>query len=45
MQTPIKETSNSVLLALCEEQSLVTGDFPAQKASNAEKIFHLMASS
>ena len=33
----IKETSKSVLLALSEGNSSVTSDFPAQRASNAEK--------
>ena len=33
----IKETSKSALLALCEGNSPMTGEFPAQRASNAEK--------
>ena len=37
MWAHIKETSKSALLALCEGNSLVTGEFPAQMASNAEK--------
>ena len=37
MQTHIKETSKSALLALCEENLPVTGEFSAQTASNAEK--------
>ena len=32
-----KKTSKPALLALCEGNSPVTGEFPAQKASNAEK--------
>ena len=35
--THIKETSKSALLALCEGNSLVTGEFPSQRASKAEK--------
>ena len=37
MLTHIKESSKSALLALCEGSSPVTGEFPAQMASNAEK--------
>ena len=37
MRTHIKETPKSMLLALCEGNSPVTGEFPAQVASNAEK--------
>ena len=37
MWTHIKETSKSALLALCELNSPVTGEFPTQRASNAEK--------
>ena len=38
MRTDIKETSKSASLALCEGNSPVTGEFPAQRAtSNAEK--------
>ena len=37
MRTHIKETSKSELLVLCEGNSPVTGEFPAQRASNAEK--------
>ena len=33
------------LLALCEGNLPVTGRFPSQRASNAEKSFHLMTSS
>ena len=32
-----KKTSKPALLALCEGNSPVTGEFPGQKASNAEK--------
>ena len=35
-------TSNSALLALCEGNSPVTGECPAQKTSNAEKNYHAM---
>ena len=31
--------------ALCEGNSPVTGEFPAQRASNAENCFHMMTSS
>ena len=34
----IKETSNSALLTLCEENSSVTGEFPSQRSSNAENV-------
>ena len=34
---PNKETSKSALLAHCAENSPVTGEFPAQRASDAEK--------
>ena len=37
MQTYIKETSKSALLALPDGNSLATGEFPAQKARNVEK--------
>ena len=33
----MKEISNSALLALCEGNSPVSGEFSAQRASNAEK--------
>ena len=36
MLTHIKESSKSALLALCEGNSPVTGEFPAQMVSNAE---------
>ena len=35
--TNIKEISNSASLALCEGNSPATGEFPAQRASDAEK--------
>ena len=38
MRTHTKETSNSVLLALCERNSPVAGEFHTQRASNAEKV-------
>ena len=37
MRTRIKETWKSALLALSEGNSPVIGEFPAQRASNAEK--------
>ena len=37
MRPHIKETSNCALQVLCEENSPVTGEFPAQRAINAEK--------
>ena len=37
MRTHIKEISKSALLVFCEGNSPVTGEFPAQRASNAEK--------
>ena len=37
MWTHITELSKSSLLAPCEENSAMTGEFPAQGASNAEK--------
>ena len=37
MRTHIKEISKSALLALCDGNSPVTGEFPAQRDSNAEK--------
>ena len=40
-----KKTSKLHVTGLCEGISLVTGEFPAQKASNAKKGFHLMTSS
>ena len=40
-----KNHKGSALLALCEGTSLVAGEFPAQRASNAEKHFYLVTSS
>ena len=37
MRTHTKEKSKSTLLALCEGNSSVMGEFPAQRASNAGK--------
>ena len=37
MRTHIQETSKSALMVLCEGNSKVTGEIPAQRASNAEK--------
>ena len=37
MRTHIKETSKSASPVLCEGNLPVTGEFPAQRASNAEK--------
>ena len=37
MWTHIKETPKSSYLGLCDGNSPVTGEFPAQRASNAEK--------
>ena len=45
VQAQIKETSKLRFTGLCEGNSPVTGKFPAQRASNAEKCFHLMTSS
>ena len=36
MRTHIKEASKSALLAICKGNSPVTGEFPVQRASNAE---------
>ena len=36
---------SSAVTGLCEVNSPVTSDFPAQRASNAEKSFHFMTSS
>ena len=33
-----KKTSNLRVTGLCEENSPVTGEFPAQRASNAENV-------
>ena len=40
-----KTTSKLGFTGLCEGNSPMTGEFPAQRASNAEKCFHLMTSS
>ena len=40
-----QKTSKPRLTGLCARNSPVTGEFPARKASNAEKSFHLMTSS
>ena len=40
-----KKTSKLRVTGLCEGNSPVTGEFPAQRASNAEDNFHLMTSS
>ena len=39
-----KKTSKPRVTGLCEGNSPVTGEFPAQSASNTEKSFHLMIS-
>ena len=38
MRADIKETLKSTLLALCGGNSPVTSEFPAETASNAEKV-------
>ena len=40
-----KKTSKLRVTGLCEGNSPVTGEFPAQRASNADFCFHLMTSS
>ena len=40
-----KKISKLRVTGLCEGNSLVIGEFPAQRASNAEKCFHLMTPS
>ena len=40
-----KKTSKLRVTGLCEGNSPVTGEFPAQRASNTENIFHLVTSS
>ena len=40
-----KKTSKLCATGFCVGNSPVTGEFPAQKASNTEKCFHLMTSS
>ena len=37
MRTHINETSEPALLTHCERNAPLTGDFPAQRASNADK--------
>ena len=44
VQVQIKKTSKLRVTSLCEGNSPVTGEFPAQRASNG-KCFHLMTSS
>ena len=39
------KTSKLLVTGLCAGNSPVTGEFPAQKASNAKNVFHLMTSS
>ena len=38
IQTQIKETSNLYVTGLCAGNSPLTGEFPAQMASNAENV-------
>ena len=40
-----KKTLKLRVTGLCAGKSPVTGEFPAQRASNAENVFHLMTSS
>ena len=40
-----KKTSKLRVTGLCEGNSPLTDEFPVQRASNAEKCFHLMTSS
>ena len=40
-----KKTSKLRFTCLCDGNSLVTGEFPTQRASNAENNLHLMTSS
>ena len=40
-----KKTPKLRITGLCEGNSPVTGEFPTQRSSNAEKCFHLMTSS
>ena len=40
-----KKTSKLHVTGLCVGNSPVTSEFPAQRASNAENVFHLMTSS
>ena len=39
-----KKTSKLCVTGLCKGNSPMTGDFPAHRASDAEKCFHLMTS-
>ena len=41
----LKKTSKLRVTGLCKGNSPGTGEFPAQMASNADKVFHLMTSS
>ena len=38
VQVQIKENINAQFAGLCEGNSLVTSEFPAQRVSNAEKV-------
>ena len=38
-KAPIKETAKLRVTGLCEGNSAVTGEFPSQRASNAENVF------
>ena len=40
-----KKTSKLRVIGLCAGNSSVTGEFPAQRASHTENVFHLMTSS
>ena len=41
----LKKTSKFRVTGLCDGNSPVTGEFPAQMAGNAKNVYHLMASS
>ena len=43
--TDKRKTSKLCVTGLCEENPPVTGELPTERASNAEKGFHLMTSS
>ena len=45
IQAQMKETPKLRVTGLCAGNSPVTGEFPAQMASNAGNFFHLMTSS
>ena len=45
VQAQFKENIKLRVTGLCDGNSPVTGGFPSQRASNAEKCFHLMVSS